>query len=176
MSTYAIDVAGVRRELELVEIAGGRKIALLNAAGDTELIVRSIERLLELAPPFEVILGPALVGAVLAHQASVISERPYAVARKSPPLDAPEPISSIVRSIKATHEQRLYLGARDAATILSKRVLIVDDVVATGDTLRAVEELVRVAGGQVAARLAIATEGAPRSDVSSLVHLPIFEP
>ena len=57
-----------------------------------------------------------------------------------------------------------------------KRVLVVDDVISTGESLNALEELVRKAGGTIAGRAAVLAEGdaAQRDDILFLAPLPIF--
>ena len=57
-----------------------------------------------------------------------------------------------------------------------KRILIVDDVISTGESLRAVEELVKAAGGNVCGKMTILAEGDAqnREDLIYLEKLPLF--
>ena len=63
-----------------------------------------------------------------------------------------------------------------AAKMKGKRILIVDDVISTGESLRALEELVAEAGGTVAGRMAVLAEGdaQERRDIVYLEKLPVF--
>ena len=86
------------------------------------------------------------------------------------------PMHVTVRSITTAAEQTLYLDGQDARRIANKRVLIVDDVISTGESLHALEALVEKAGGIICGRMAILAEGNARSrkDLIYLEQLPLF--
>ena len=104
------------------------------------------------------------------------SEKPYFIARKYPKLYMSHPISVDVRSITTDKEQTLYLDEGEVKAIRGKRVLIVDDVISTGESLRALELLVERAGGNIVGRCAILAEGdaVKRDDIFFLEPLPLF--
>ncbi|MBQ4235199.1 MAG: adenine phosphoribosyltransferase, partial [Firmicutes bacterium] len=113
----------------------------------------------------------------LIHEMARQSNAPkYFIARKGPKAYMPDPIFVEDRSITTAGTQRLYLGSDDAAIIRGKRVLLVDDVISTGGSLKAMEELVNLAGGTVTGRIAVLAEGdaAERDDVKFLAPLPLF--
>ena len=90
----------------------------------------------------------------------------------------PDPIHVSVRSITTLRTQDLFLGADDCALIKGKRILIVDDVISTGESLKALETLVEEAGGIICGRRAVLAEGdaQERSDLVYLEKLPLFNP
>ena len=102
----------------------------------------------------------------------------YIVARKAPKLYMKEPICVEVQSITTAARQKLYLDKKDADYMKGKRVVIVDDVISTGESLNAIEKLVEEAGGNIVGRMAILAEGdaADRKDISYLSELPLFFP
>ena len=59
-----------------------------------------------------------------------------------------------------------------------KKILIVDDVISTGESLKALEALVEKAGGEICGRMAILAEGdaIKRDDLIFLEELPLFNP
>ena len=83
-----------------------------------------------------------------------------------------------VRSITTDHVQKLYIDGEDAALMKDKRILIVDDVISTGESLTALEKLVEKAGGNICGRMAILAEGdaQERGDIIYLEKLPLFNP
>jgi len=174
--TYRISIAGLERELPLCEIDKRIDIAAFIIFGDVELTVAASAKLLEKAPVFDIIVTPEAKSIPIAYEMARQSGKNYVVARKSTKLYMRDPISVNVHSITTDHEQKLFLGADEAAALRAKRVLVVDDVISTGESLQAVEELVRRAGGQVVASCAILAEGdaAKRRDIIFLEPLPLF--
>ena len=81
-----------------------------------------------------------------------------------------------VRSITTDEDQKLIIDSQDAELIRGKRMLLVDDVISTGESIRGVEELVKKAGGIVAAKMTPLAEGAAfhREDIIALAQLPLF--
>ena len=102
----------------------------------------------------------------------------YILARKGPKLYMQDIVSVSVNSITTAKEQKLYLDGADAKRLRGKRVLIVDDVISTGESLKALEALVEYAGGNICGRMAILAEGDAqnRSDLIYLEKLPLFNP
>ena len=177
MKTYKINIAGLERELELFPISDKLSIAAFILFGDVEVTVRSAEKLLEKAPEFDIILTPEAKSIPLAYEMARQSGKPYIVARKAVKVYMGDPISVDVKSITTEAEQHLYLGSTEAERMKGKRVLIVDDVISTGESLKAVEELCDAAGGIQVARCAVLAEGdaAKRDDIIFLEPLPLIE-
>lgn len=177
-NTYTLKVAGLERELPLCEIDKEKKvnIAAFIIFGDVELTVVSAKALLHKCPDFDIIVTPEAKSIPLAYEMARQSGKPYVVARKSTKLYMRDPISVSVRSITTDREQRLYLGQDECEMLRGKRVLVVDDVISTGESLLAVEKLVKEVDGVIAASAAILAEGdaAKRTDIISWRPCPCF--
>lgn len=175
--TYDLDVAGMKRELPLCKLTDELCIGAFVMFGDVELTVHCATELLKRVPAYDYIIAPEAKAIPLAYEMARQSgaER-YFVARKGAKAYMQGTFEVAVRSITTMHVQRLVLDAEDAAFIKGKRMLIVDDVISTGESLHAVEELVERAGGIVAGRAAVLAEGdaAKRDDIIVLAPLPLF--
>ncbi len=177
MRTYPIEIAGVRRELPIVQVGPDVAVALLNLLGDTELTEAAAEALARHLPKeAEVLVTPEVKAVPLAHALSRITGRPYVVARKTEKPYMINPVSRQVLSITTGKPQLLVLDGADIPLIRGRKVAIVDDVVSTGSTLAGLRSLLESVGGEVVAVLAVFTEGTPRQDVIALGHLPLFKP
>jgi adenine phosphoribosyltransferase len=175
--TYPVEIAGVRRELPIVQVGPDVAVALLNLLGDTELTEAAAEELAKRLPEeAETLVTPEVKAVPLAHALSRITGKPYVVARKTEKPYMINPISRQVLSITTGKPQLLVLDGADIPLIRGRKVAIVDDVVSTGSTLAGLRELIESVGGQVVAVLAVFTEGTPRQDVIALGHLPLFKP
>ncbi len=176
MKTYPVDIAGVHRELPIVQVGEGVAVALLNLLGDTELTEAvAAEFARRLPGEVEVLVTPEVKAVPLAHALSVRTGKPYVVARKTAKPYMINPVSREVLSITTGKPQQLVLDGADIERIQGRKVAIVDDVVSTGSTLKGLRELIESVGGTVVAVLAVFTEGTPREDVISLGHLPLFK-
>ncbi|APD09645.1 adenine phosphoribosyltransferase [Thermus brockianus] len=172
-----MEIAGVKRELPIVQVGPDVAVALLNLLGDTELTEAAAEELAKRLPPeVETLVTPEVKAVPLAHALSRITGKPYVVARKTEKPYMINPISRQVLSITTGKPQLLVLDGADVPLIRGRKVAIVDDVVSTGSTLSGLRELIESVGGQVVAVLAVFTEGTPRQDVIALGHLPLFKP
>ncbi|WP_353512813.1 phosphoribosyltransferase family protein [Thermus sp. LT1-2-5] len=177
MRTYPVEIAGVKRELPIVQVGPDVAVALLNLLGDTELTEAAAEELAKRLPSeVETLVTPEVKAVPLAHALSRITGKPYVVARKTEKPYMINPVSRQVLSITTGKPQLLVLDGADVPLIRGKKVAIVDDVVSTGSTLSGLRELIESVGGQVVAVLAVFTEGTPRQDVIALGHLPLFKP
>ncbi|SHI06811.1 adenine phosphoribosyltransferase [Sporobacter termitidis DSM 10068] len=175
---YPITVAGVKRDLPLCKLNETMHIAAFVIFGDVELTVKSAEALLKKAPEFDYLVAPEAKAIPLIHEMARQSGRnEYFLARKATKLYMNGVFEATVRSITTQGEQKLYMDGADAAKIKGKRILIIDDVISTGESLRAVEELVNQAGGNIAGRMAILAEGdaVERNDIIYLEPLPLFD-
>lgn len=174
--TYTLNVAGLTRELTLCPVDETLDIAAFIMFSDVELTVACAAELLKKCGEFDVILTAETKGIPLAYEAARQSGKNYVVARKSVKVYMTDPISVKVNSITTAHEQTLYLSQEDIALLKGKRVLILDDVISTGESLTAIEKLAETAGAKVAAKAAVLAEGdaADRDDIIFLEKLPVF--
>lgn len=175
-TTYKISIAGLTRELPLCPVNKTLDIAAFIMFSDVEITVACAEALIKKVSDFDVIITAESKGIPLAYEMARQSGKNYFVGRKSVKVYMIDPISVNVKSITTFNEQTLYLSREDAMQIKGKRVLIVDDVISTGESLNALEKLVEEAGGIIAAKAAVLAEGdaADRSDIVFLEKLPLF--
>lgn len=173
---YTMKIAGLERNLKKFPVNDKLDIAAFILFGDTEVTVAAATELLKKVPEFDIILTPEAKSIPLAYEMSRQSGKPYIVARKGVKVYMGNPISVSVRSITTDHVQKLFLGDDDAAKMKGKRILIVDDVISTGESLVAVQKLVETVGGISAASCAVLAEGdaAEREDIIFLEPLPLF--
>ena len=176
---YRMKVAGLERDLPICPVTDTLYIAGFVIFGDQELTVACARDLLAKAPEYDYILTAEAKGIPLAHEmARQAGDAKYILARKAPKLYMTDLFSATVRSITTAREQTLYLDGTDAALMKGKRILIVDDVISTGESLAALEVLVEKAGGIICGRMAILAEGDAqnREDLVYLEKLPLFNP
>lgn len=174
---YPVEVAGVKRDLRLMEVAPGVRIAVLNILGDTELVQASAKALANQLPKGTEFLVTAEAKSIpLAYALSVETGLPYLVLRKSHKPYMGDALSAETLSITTNKPQTLYLDEKDRAAIAGRQVVLVDDVISTGSTLQGMRLLMQKAGAQVLGEVAIFTEGdrARWSHVIALGHLPVF--
>ncbi len=173
---YTMKIAGLERNLEKFPVSDSLDIAAFIIFGDVELTVAGCSELLKKVPEFDVILTPEAKSIPIAYEMARQSGKPYVVARKGVKVYMRNSIDVSVRSITTQKEQHLYLGETEVNLIKDKRVLIVDDVISTGESLTAVRELVKKAGAIEAASCAFLAEGdaANRDDIIFLEPLPLF--
>ena len=175
---YEMTIAGCRRKLPLCPISDELNIGAFVIFGDPELTTACAEELLKRAPEHDVMITAESKGIPLIFEmARLNGNARYVLARKSPKLYMRNVFVSEVRSITTDHVQTLCLDGADAEYMRGKRVLIVDDVISTGESLRALEELVSKAGGNIVGRMAILAEGdaTTRDDIIYLEKLPLFD-
>lgn len=174
---YKMTIAGLERTLPLCAIDEHTNIAAFVLFTDVELTVAASRELLKLSPEFDVIVTAESKGIPLAYEMSRQSGKPYVVARKTVKLYMQNPVSVRVKSITTAAEQTLHLGSDKAELITGKRVLVVDDVISTGESLIALEKLISEMGGNIVAKEAVLAEGsaAERKDIIFLEPLPLFE-
>ena len=176
---YRMKVAGLERDLPICPVTDTLYIAGFVIFGDQELTVACARELLSRAPAYDYILSAEAKGIPLAHEmARQAGDSKYMLARKAPKLYMRDVFSVTVKSITTAKEQTLYLDGADAELMKGKKVLIVDDVISTGESLKALEALVEQAGGEVCGRMAILAEGdaIQRDDLIFLEELPLFNP
>lgn len=175
---YKIKVAGLERSLPICPVSDDLNIAAFIIFGDAELTCACASALLKKAPEYDYLITAESKGIPLAHEmARQHGDSRYMLARKSVKVYMRDVISSSVKSITTTNMQTLYLDGEAAEQLKGKRVLLVDDVVSTGESLRALELLVKRAGGEICGKMAILVEGdaAKRDDIIYLETLPLFD-
>ena len=177
--TYEMDICGLKRDLPLCKVTDDLYIGAFVMFGDVELTVHCAAELLKRAPEYDYLLAPEAKAIPLLYEmARQSGADKYFVARKGAKAYMSGTFEVSVKSITTMHVQKLVLDAADAEMIRGKRVLILDDVISTGESLRATEELVNRAGGQIVAKTAVLAEGdaAHRPDIIVLAQLPLFNP
>lgn len=176
MNYYPIKIAGVDRKLPICRVNDDLYIGAFVIFGDTELTVAAASALLEKAPEYDYIITAEAKGIPLVYEMARQADAKYLLARKKPKLYMTGVFEVDVNSITTASDQKLYLDIEDAKLMEGKRVLIVDDVISTGESLKAIETLVQKAGGIICGKMAILAEGdaADRDDIIYLEKLPLF--
>ena len=179
--TYEMTIAGLKRKLPICPVTDSLYIAGFICFGDQEITVACARELLKLVPAedYDYMLTAEAKSIPIIHEmARQSGAQKYFIARKGPKAYMPDPIFVEDESITTAGKQRLYLGRDDAELIRGKRILLVDDVISTGGSLKAMEGLVALAGGTVAGKVAVLAEGdaAKRTDIQFLAPLPLFNP
>lgn len=179
MHTYPIQIAGLERQLPICRVTDDLYIGAFICFGDAELTVACARELLKLVPAdsYDYLFTAEAKSIPLIHEmARQSGAAKYFIARKGPKAYMPDPLHVEDQSITTAGVQRLYLGRDDAELLRGRRVLLMDDVISTGGSLHAMEELVKLAGGVVTGRVAVLAEGdaQKRPDIRFLAPLPLF--
>ena len=172
-----MDICGLKRELPICKVTDDLYIGAFVMFGDVELTVHCAAELLKKAPEYDYLLAPEAKAIPLLYEmARQSGAEKYFVARKGAKAYMSDTFEVSVRSITTMHVQKLVLDKADADMIKGKRILILDDVISTGESLRATEELVNQAGGIIAGKMAVLAEGEAynREDIIVLGKLPLF--
>lgn len=172
-------IAGLDRKLPICPVNENLSIGAFVMFGDTELTTACAQKLLEIAPEYDYLLTAEAKGIPLVHEmARQANDKYYFLARKKPKLYMTGVFEVDVRSITTEGDQKLYLDTADAKKMKGKKILIVDDVISTGESLAALEKLVAKAGGIVVGKMTVLAEGDAknRDDITYLEPLPLFKP
>ncbi len=175
---YEVDIAGMKRELKLFKVSDDLQIAAFILYGDVEITQHAAKELLARAPEFDIMLTSASKSIPLIYEmARQSGHNDYIVALKSQKVYMGEPLGADVNSITTFQRQKIYIGEDDVEKIKGRRVLIVDDVISTGQSLAALEKLADAAGGQIVGKMAVLAEGDAydRTDITVLGKLPLFD-
>lgn len=176
MSFYKMTIAGLERDLPICKVNDKLDIAGFVIFGDVEMTVAAAGELIKKCPEFDAIVAPEAKAIPLAHEMARQSGKPYYICRKGAKLYMQNPVSVNVRSITTDKEQTLFLDSLEGEKLTGKRVIILDDVISTGESLLAVEKLLEKFDTNVVAKAAILAEGdaAKRDDIVFLEALPLF--
>ena len=174
--TYTLEIAGLKRKLKKFPVSDKMDIAAFIMFGDVELTEKCAEALLEKAPEFDYILTPEAKSIPLAYEMSRLSGKKYIVIRKSVKVYMDNPVEVIDQSLTTQAKQSLYLGHEDGDQMHGKRVLIVDDVISTGGSMKASCEVANAFGAEIVGCCAPLAEddAADRDDIFFLQKLPLF--
>ncbi len=174
---YTMEIAGLKRDLPLFPVNDKLQIAAFILFGDVEITKACAAELLKRAPEYDIMITAECKSIPLIYEmARQTGQNDYVIARKGPKIYMEELIKTDVDSITTAHTQTLCIGKKEVDLMKGKRVLIVDDVISTGESLAAIEELVIKAGGNIVGKMAILAEGdaAKRDDIIFLEPLPLF--
>jgi adenine phosphoribosyltransferase len=175
---YKMTIAGLERHLPLCKVSDDLYIAGFIMFNDVEITEASARELLKKAPEFDVLVTAETKGIPLCYEMARQSGKPYIVARKGPKLYMRDVVKVPVNSITTDHPQILCLGRDERAVLEGKRILVVDDVISTGDSIAAIETLLDSLGGNIVGKMTVLAEGAAadRDDIIFLEYLPVFTP
>lgn len=176
---YEMKIAGLERKLPLCPINDELYIGAFVMFGDVEITCAAASELLKKAPEFDVIVTAESKGIPLAYEmARQSGDKDYVVCRKAQKLYMLDIIETVVDSITTDNVQKLCLGQSDIALLENRRVLIVDDVISTGESLKSIEKLLEQIDCSIAGKMAVLAEGdaIKRDDIIYLEELPLFNP
>ena len=175
--TYEIDIAGLKRDLPICRVTDDLYIGAFVIFGDVELTVHCAAELLKRAPDYDYLIAPEAKAIPLLYEmARQSAAETYFLARKKAKAYMQGVFEVKVQSITTAGEQTLVIDTEEAKQMEGKRMLLIDDVISTGESMRALETLVERAGGIIAGRMAVLAEGdaATRDDIITLAPLPLF--
>lgn len=175
---HKMKIAGLDRQLPLCPISDELMIGAFVIFGDPELTTACARELLDRAPEYDYMISAEAKGIPLVHEmARLAGNQKYFLARKNPKLYMTGVFEAELHSITTEKDQKLYLDTADAELMKGKRILIVDDVISTGESLAAIEHLVAKAGGEIVGKMTVLAEGdaQERPDIIYLEKLPLFD-
>lgn len=175
---YKMTIAGLERHLPLCKVNDDLYIAGFIMFNDVELTIAVARELLDRAPEFDVILTAESKGIPLAYEmARQSNNAPYIVARKETKLYMQDVFQVEVNSITTNHKQKLCIGKAERDLMRGKRVLVVDDVISTGESIAAIDKIVDAVGGTIVGQMTVLAEGdaCKRDDITYLEELPLFD-
>lgn len=176
MEYYEITIVGCKRKLPICKINDKLSIAAFIMFGDVEITEKTSSELLKKSPEFDVIITAEAKGVPLAYEMARQAKKDYVVARKDKKVYIVNPVSVEVNTITTQRKQELFLSCETAELLKGKRVLIVDDVISTGESLKALEKLVELSQGNLVGKVAVLAEGdaKDRTDIIYLEKLPLI--
>lgn len=178
-NVYTMEIAGLKRDLPLCKVNDSLYIAAFVMFGDVEITVACAKELLKLAPEYDIMITAESKGIPLLYEMARQSGADnYILARKGPKVYMHDIVYASVNSITTLSKQMLCISGEDAEAMRGKRVLIVDDVISTGESIAALTQLVEQVGGNIVGKMAVLAEGDAinRKDIIALAPLPVFNP
>ena len=176
---FDFEIMGLKRKLPFVKVGDHLALASFVVLSDTELIQTVAPELMKRLPEVDVLMTAEAKGICLTYELSrLMGMKDFVVARKSRKPYMQNAVSHSVRSVTTQKEQTLWLDGCDAEKLRGKRVALIDDVIATGESIEAIENLAKTAGADVVARAAILAElqSVHRSDIIYLKEHFVFRP
>ena len=153
------ELLGIKRKLPFVKVKGRLSLASFVVISDTELVQAAAPELVKRLPEVDLLMTAEAKGIILAYEMSrLMGMKDFIVARKSYKPYMQNALSHTLNSVTTQKQQTLWLDGHDVERIRGKRVAIIDDVFATGESLAAIEALAKDAGANVVARAAILAE------------------
>ena len=176
---FELEICGVKRQLPFVKIKEDMALASFCIVSDTQLVQAVAPALAAKLPPVDILLTAEAKGIILTYEISrLLGMKEFVVARKSRKPYMQDVLASTLCSITTQTPQTLYLNGCDARKLRGSRVAIIDDVIATGESLAALEKLAEEAGATVVARAAVLAEleAVFRPDILYLKEHYVFTP
>lgn len=176
---FDFELCGVKRKLPFVKIKEDMALASFCIVSDTELVQAAAPELAAKLPEVDVLITAEAKGIILTYEISrLLGMKDFVVARKHKKPYMQNVLEANVFSITTQARQTLYLDGCDVEKIRGKRVAVIDDVIATGESLAALEKLVELAGGRIVTRAAVLAEldSVYRDDIIFLKEHYVFTP
>ncbi len=159
MKYFDFELLGIKRKLPFVRVKGRLSLASFVVISDTELVQAAAPELVKRLPEVDLLMTAEAKGIILAYEMSrLMGMKDFIVARKSYKPYMQNALSHTLNSVTTQKQQTLWLDGHDAERIKGKRIALIDDVFATGESLAAIEALATAAGAKVVARAAILAE------------------
>lgn len=176
---FDFEICGVKRKLPFVKTKEDLALASFCIVSDTELVRAVAPSLVKKLPEVDVLITAEAKGIILTYEMSrLMGMKDFVVARKHNKPYMQNVLEAKVCSITTQTEQTLYLDGCDVEKIRGKRVAIIDDVIATGESLAALEKLAELAGARIVTRAAVLAEldSVYREDIVFLKEHFVFTP
>lgn len=180
MDYYEIDICGITRRLPLIQVSKKTRLARLSILGDVELVNVCADRLAERLNGmiFDHLIAPAVAVLPLVHGVALrMGHKRYVVCRKSVRPYMVKPVILQPQKHFPKHVDKLVVNGEDANAIRGTRVVILDDVVSTGVTMRMMAKMVEKIGAEVAGKAAVLRQGDQFDNLEDLIYLeelPVF--
>lgn len=176
---FDFEICGIKRQLPFVKIRDDLALASFYIASDTELVQAVAPELVKRLPEVDVLLTAEAKGIILTYEISrLLGMKGFVLARKHKKPYMQNVLEATVYSITTQARQTLYLDGCDVDKLRGKRVAIIDDVFATGNSLAALEKLATLSGANIVARAAVLAEldSVGRGDIIYLKEHYVFTP
>ena len=181
MEYYTLDLCGLTRKLPLVFVGKNTRLASFSLLGDTELTEKIAKKFTEMLKPVQhdILVCPEVKAVPLLQEISgKLGHKKFVVCRKSvkPYMVSPVILKPLPHFPK--HVRQLVLDGVDAQFLKNKKVIIIDDVISTGVTMRMMSKLMEKVGATVVAHVAVLKQGEQfdkYDNLLTLAELPVFK-